>query len=247
MANVLKKGDKGTEVKDLQLALKSKGFDVGVADGIFGTKTEDALKAFQKQLGVTADGVLGEWVASKLLVKTSVGKIITITAGHNNKDPGAVNGKTTEANVVTDMRNIVATKLRKLGHTVRTDGEGSDNQTLSEAVKLIKGSVIAIEFHLNASANKTAGGVEALASSKYKKVSQDICSGIAKVMGNKTRGGDGGWKPENSGQHSRLAFVANGGIILESFFVSNDSELAVYNANKDKVCDAIVEAIIKNI
>lgn len=247
MANVLKKGDKGTEVKELQLALQSKGLDVGVADGIFGTKTEDALKAFQKQLGVAADGVLGGWVASKLLVKTSSSKIITITAGHNNKDPGAVNGKITEAGVVTDMRNIVTSKLRKLGHTVRTDGEGSNNQTLSEAVKLIKGSIIAVEFHLNAAANKSAGGVEALASSKHKKVSQDICSGIAKVMGNKLRGGNGGWKPEDSGQHSRLAFVSNGGIILETFFVSNDTELAKYNANKDEVCDAIVEAIIKNI
>ena len=243
----LKKGDKGTEVRELQIALQSKGFDVGIVDGVFGTKTEVALKEFQKQLGVTADGVLGSWVASKLLTKTSVGKIITITAGHNNKDPGAVNGKVTEANVVTDMRNIVAKKLRALGHTVRTDGEGGDNKTLSEAVKLISGSVIAVEFHLNAAASKSAGGVEALSASKHKKVSQDICLGISKVLGNKTRGNEGGWKPENSGQHSRLAFVSNGGIILETFFVSNDSELAKYNANKDKVCDAIVEAIIKNI
>ena len=243
----LKKGDKGQAVRDLQEALVAKGYDVGVVDGIFGAKTESALLKFQKSLGVTPTGTLGSWVASKLLTKTSVGKIITITAGHNNKDPGAVNGKVTEANVVTDMRNIIVKKLRALGHTVRTDGEGDDNKTLSEAVKLISGSVIAIEFHLNAAASKSAGGVEALSDSKHKNVSQDICLGISKVLGNKTRGNEGGWKPENSGQHSRLAFVSNGGIILEAFFISNDTELNKYNANKDKVCDAIVEAIIKNI
>ena len=242
----LRKGSKGSEVKELQQALKNKGYDVGVVDGIFGTKTEVALKEFQKQLGVTADGVLGPWVASKLLTKTSVGKIITITAGHNNKDPGAVNGKRTEADIVTDMRNIVAGMLEDLGYEVRTDGKGSINNSLSEAVKLIEGSDLAVEFHLNAAANKSAGGVEALAGTKHKKVSQDICKGISEVLGNKVRGGDGGWKPENSGQHHRLAFVSGGGIILETFFISNDSELATFDKKKKEVCEAIVKAIVKN-
>ena len=30
----LKKGDKGTEVRELQIALQSKGFDVGIVDGV---------------------------------------------------------------------------------------------------------------------------------------------------------------------------------------------------------------------
>lgn len=245
----LKKGSRGSEVKELQQALKNKGYNVGVVDGIFGTKTDIALKSYQKSLGVTADGILGSWVKGVLFeqtAKSSNKKIITITAGHNNKDPGAVNGKRTEAIIVTEMRNIVAELLRDKGYTVRTDGNGSVNNSLTEAVKLIKGSDLAVEFHLNAAANKSAGGVEALAGAKHKKVSQDICKGIAKVLGNKARGGDGGWKPENSGQHHRLAFVSGGGIILETFFISNDSELATFDKKKKEVCEAIVEAIVKN-
>ena len=120
------------------------------------------------------------------------------------------------------------------------------NQILSEAVKLIKGSDIAVEFHLNAAASKSAKGVEALAGTKHKKVCQDMCQAIAKVLGTTVRG-DGGWKPENSGQHTRLAFVSGGGIILETFFITNEYELATYDRNKEKVADAIIEAILKNL
>ena len=74
-----------------------------------------------------------------------------------------------------------------------------------------------------------------------------MCQAIAKVLGTTVRGGDGGWKPENSGQHSRLAFVSGGGIILETFFITNEDELATYDRNKEKVADAIIEAILKNL
>ncbi|MBJ1792543.1 N-acetylmuramoyl-L-alanine amidase, partial [Neisseria meningitidis] len=84
-------------------------------------------------------------------------KIICLTAGHSNTDPGAVNGSDREADLAQDMRNIVASILRNdYGLTVRTDGEGKGNMPLRDAVKLIRGSDVAIEFHTNAAANKTA-------------------------------------------------------------------------------------------
>jgi len=51
--NILKKGSKGEEVKNLQKAL---GITV---DGDFGPKTETAVKEFQKSKGLVADGVVG--------------------------------------------------------------------------------------------------------------------------------------------------------------------------------------------
>lgn len=50
---VLKKGDKGKEVEDLQKSLKIK------VDGDFGPKTEEAVKKFQKENGLTPDGIVG--------------------------------------------------------------------------------------------------------------------------------------------------------------------------------------------
>lgn len=64
---VLRKGDKGTYVKQLQQKLISKGFSCGScgADGSFGKDTEKAVKAFQKAAGLTADGIVGAktWTA----------------------------------------------------------------------------------------------------------------------------------------------------------------------------------------
>ena len=51
---VFKKGSRGNEVKQIQLAL---GLN---ADGIFGTQTEDAVKKFQKENGLYVDGVVGK-------------------------------------------------------------------------------------------------------------------------------------------------------------------------------------------
>jgi len=55
----LRKGAKGQAVKDLQAALKALGLDPGPVDGVFGRKTEDAVKEFQKRAGIDADGVAG--------------------------------------------------------------------------------------------------------------------------------------------------------------------------------------------
>ena len=246
MTEVLRKGDKGVEVKELQQALKNKGYDIGGVDGIFGTKTEVALKAFQKQLGVAETGELGPWVRSKLITNTSK-KTIVITAGHSNTDHGAVNGKRTEAQIVTEMRNIISKVLRSRGYIVLTDGEGTINNKLNEAVKLVPLGAVAIDIHLNAAANKNAGGIEALAPEKYKAFCKDLCGSLSQVFGNKVRGSDGGWKPENSGQHSRLAYVSAGGIILETFFISNDKELKTYDDNKSLVSAVIAKTIEDHI
>jgi peptidoglycan hydrolase-like protein with peptidoglycan-binding domain len=61
---VLKKGSDDPAVPDLQEALTALGFDPGPADGVFGAKTEAAVKAFQQARGIAADGVVGRvtWI-----------------------------------------------------------------------------------------------------------------------------------------------------------------------------------------
>lgn len=54
----LKKGDRGDEVKTLQEALNTNGYQLTV-DGAFGGKTENAVKDFQNKHKLTADGIVG--------------------------------------------------------------------------------------------------------------------------------------------------------------------------------------------
>ena len=63
----LRKGDKGAYVEILQTDLKALDYDLGKygIDGDFGSATEKAVKKFQKDHGITADGIVGKatWAA----------------------------------------------------------------------------------------------------------------------------------------------------------------------------------------
>ncbi len=54
-----KVGSRGDEVRRIQNKLKSLGFFNGTVDGIYGTKTQSAVKRYQRSVGITADGVAG--------------------------------------------------------------------------------------------------------------------------------------------------------------------------------------------
>ena len=58
----LKRGDRGEYVTLLQTKLIQQGYDVGSkgADGIFGANTEAAVKQFQRDHGLEADGICGK-------------------------------------------------------------------------------------------------------------------------------------------------------------------------------------------
>lgn len=51
---------RGDDVKELQKRLSEKGYAVGTIDGVFGAKTEAAVKAYQQANGLTADGKAGK-------------------------------------------------------------------------------------------------------------------------------------------------------------------------------------------
>ncbi len=61
-----KVGSRGNEVKAIQQELKDRGLYSGDVDGIFGSATESAVKRFQKQQGLTVDGIAGPQTLAKL-------------------------------------------------------------------------------------------------------------------------------------------------------------------------------------
>ena len=65
--NTLRNGSKGTQVKVLQWLLNENGYNAGTVDGIFGTKTLTAVKAYQQAKGLTADGIVGRNTWKSLL------------------------------------------------------------------------------------------------------------------------------------------------------------------------------------
>ena len=59
-AAVLKEGSRGNDVKTVQDKLRRWGYYSGSVDGIYGPKTKEAVKYFQRKNGLTADGIVGK-------------------------------------------------------------------------------------------------------------------------------------------------------------------------------------------
>lgn len=168
--------------------------------------------------------------------------MILISAGHSNMDPGAVGNGYTEAQIVTEFRNLVAFYLRQAGVNFITDGEGNDNKPLRDAIELAKTATLAVEFHCNAFSNPAATGVETLSGYKDRKLGEQICKAISDVLDIANRGAKG----ESSGQHSRLGFVRAGGIIVELFFISNPNDMAAYQEKKWLAAKAVAELLAEH-
>ncbi|MCD7872465.1 MAG: peptidoglycan-binding protein [Clostridiales bacterium] len=56
---VSKYGSSGSEVKQIQKKLQELGYYNGSIDGIFGSETQNAVKKFQRNVGITVDGIAG--------------------------------------------------------------------------------------------------------------------------------------------------------------------------------------------
>jgi len=90
----LKIGMEGDNVIQLQKWLKNQGFYTGKIDGQFGNYTEQAVKNFQKFVGIKPDGIVGT-VSQEYMQYLVSGKIQS--NGYSGNSPTASNYSTTEA------------------------------------------------------------------------------------------------------------------------------------------------------
>jgi len=169
-----------------------------------------------------------------------------VTAGHGGRDPGNTWGGMSEAELMTDLRNIVALKLRQQGHIVTEDKrDGQRNLPLAAALALIKSGTVSIELHTNASTNLNAEGVEVIAPATKKELAQKLAAAIAKVLEIPVRR-KAGWFPLTDFKSERgfsAGFARRGGLIIETFFQSNNEELTKYLDRKWLVGSAIAATL----
>ena len=82
---ILKPGDKGEAVRQLQTNLQKLGYSPGVIDGDYGELTEEAVTALQRAVGITADGIAGPVtlaaIAQRLAAPPDPGKIYRVQVG----------------------------------------------------------------------------------------------------------------------------------------------------------------------
>lgn len=77
MQTLSKIGSRGEEVRQVQKKLKELGLYNGSVDGIYGVNTQKAVRQFQKNCGITADGIAGP----KTLLYLGLGSGTSSSAG----------------------------------------------------------------------------------------------------------------------------------------------------------------------
>ena len=71
-ALLVSSGKEGPVVVTIQECLSALGYYTGAIDGQFGAQTREAVVRFQKDMGLTADGMVGEQTYSLLLSKAAL-------------------------------------------------------------------------------------------------------------------------------------------------------------------------------
>ncbi|GHF10748.1 N-acetylmuramoyl-L-alanine amidase [Amycolatopsis deserti] len=128
----------GDDVFALQDRLTELGYDAGRPDGMFGPKTEQALRSFQRDYGLVIDGICGPATVRALRqlsprarggrpvllreqeqVRQSGprlrGKRIVIDPGHGGADPGVEIGGLREADIVWDLARRLEGRMKATG------------------------------------------------------------------------------------------------------------------------------------
>jgi N-acetylmuramoyl-L-alanine amidase len=174
----------GDDVASLQRRLAEMGFDCGRVDGIFGRETAQALREFQRNVGLVPDGTCGPATFKALdrLVRTVVGgephalresevisrsgpalsgKVVVVDPGHGGPDRGRSGHGLSEASVVEDLAARVEGRLNATGVTAYlTRGPGGSLDDLARAeFANATGADLVISLHVDGHDNPAACGV----------------------------------------------------------------------------------------
>jgi N-acetylmuramoyl-L-alanine amidase len=70
-AAVFKRGSTGSVVREIQTRLKNQAFYFGNIDGIYGSRTVEAVKKYQRRYGLKVDGIVGKQTLAALGINAS--------------------------------------------------------------------------------------------------------------------------------------------------------------------------------
>ncbi len=174
----------GDDVNELQKRLADMGFDVGRCDGIFGQRTESALREFQSNRGLLSDGCCGPMTLRELqrLQRTVVGgrpyelreseklrgagpslagKSVVLDPGHGGTDPGWSVGGLTEREIVSDLATQLEGRLMAVGVNATLTHRLDENPDEAERVRFanLQNADLLVSLHCDAHESPTPNGV----------------------------------------------------------------------------------------
>ena len=134
----LREGDEGENVYILQAYLFELGYYTGRIDGRFSAETTEAVKAFQRANGLTADGIAGKGTQSKLTSGSAIPAGSADGSGQESVTPPQTNELTTLRRGDKSAQVMVMQQyLMELGY-LSTQPDGQFGAGTERAVKLFQ-------------------------------------------------------------------------------------------------------------
>jgi N-acetylmuramoyl-L-alanine amidase len=175
-------------------------------------------------------------------------KKVTIDPGHGDKndkntqvDPGAVNGKDYEKDIVLNISNATTKKLEEGGYTVtqtRTGDEKDAGKKLQWRIDKSEGTSIFVSVHVNASSNTDVNGFQVC----YKSGDDNSKSLATKINSENTLFTDLGVTARDN------LYVLNKfkgtAVLVEAGFISNSSDLNKLKTKSTEIGNSIATGII---
>jgi N-acetylmuramoyl-L-alanine amidase len=174
----------GDDVATLQQRLLDLGFDPGRCDGIFGPATDAALREFQRNVGLSADGTLGPGTLRALdqLRRTVTGgspserreeermrrsgpsvtgRTIVLDPGHGGPDEGVSGNGLFESEIAFDLASRIEGRLGALGVTTYLTRSADSSPTDAERAAFANdvGAQVVVSLHHDALKSPAASGV----------------------------------------------------------------------------------------
>ena len=175
---------RGDDVATLQVRLTDMGFDCGRVDGVYGSKTEIAVREFQKSVGVVIDGKCGPATITGLIrltrtVSGGIPSILRESALQRNRGPSLANkvvvldpsgGGTDlgisahgveESTVIYDIAQRLEGRLLALGVSVFLTRGAQNSPSEAERIAFANqaGADLILSFHSDSYKNENAHGV----------------------------------------------------------------------------------------
>jgi N-acetylmuramoyl-L-alanine amidase len=174
----------GDDVTELQVQLLEMGYNLARADGVFAGGTERALRSFQRDYGLVADGVCGpatlralrqlhrrvvggrpqllrELAAVSAAGPSLLGKRVVLDPGHGGADPGVRDGQVSEADVVWDLASRLEARLAALGVTswmTRGPHNGRTDEQRAQFANEV-GTDLLLSLHVDAAPSPRPNGI----------------------------------------------------------------------------------------
>jgi N-acetylmuramoyl-L-alanine amidase len=174
----------GDDVAELQRRLLDLGFDPGRADGIFGPRTEAAIREFQRNVGTPVDGTCGPRTlhALRALARAVTGgqpgqmreeerllaaggavggKVVVVDPGHGGADPGAVGQGLVEADITYDLARRLEGRLGAAGLAVYLTRGADRSPTDAERAAFANQAAadVVVSLHVDSSPSQRCAGV----------------------------------------------------------------------------------------